>query len=192
MPDTIEDNRPIARADAFSPRVKDLFGVAMKLAARVRLSIDLPESQARELAVFGSIPAALARLKDRLSVKRAIPGRETDRAAQTRLAAFELTAEAIGGASARREIIIRAIDAERAATSVRSRAAENIRAIEDLLGEVHASSPDQREFIRRADRLRTKQINRLRIAIYDSEILAGVTERLDQVYGRYLSAALRS
>jgi hypothetical protein len=186
----MEDNGRIARAAAFSPRVKDLFGVAMRLAARVRLSIELPESRARELAVFGAIPAALERLKDRLSVHRSIPGGETDRAAQARLAAFELVAEAAGGAQ--REIIMRGIEVERRAAAAGSRTAQNIRSIEELAGELRASSPDQREFIRRADRLRARQINHLRSAIYESEILARVIERLDQVYGRYLSAALKS
>lgn len=192
MADAAGNNGVIAPAGAFSPRVKDLFGVAMRLAARVRLSIELPEPQARELAVFGSIPAALSRLKERLSIQRAIPGREADRAAQVRLAAFELAAEAAGGSIARREIIKRAIEAERAAAPARSRAAESVRSIEDLARDLNASSADQREFIRRAGRLRTIQANQLRLAIPDNEALAAAIGRLDVIYGRHLSAALKS
>jgi hypothetical protein len=164
----------------------------MRLAARERLSIELPESQARELAVFGSLSAALARLKDRLSVQRAIPGAVADSAAQVRLAAFELAAEATGGSTARREIIVQAMDAERAVVSKQSSAAEKLRAIEDLLGEARISAPSQREFIRRADRLRTRQINRLRMMIYDPAILAGIVDSLDKIYSRHLGAALKS
>jgi hypothetical protein len=84
------------------------------------------------------------------------------------------------------------MQAERTAASARSRTDGKIRAMEDLLRDLNASSPDQREFIRRADRLRTRQVNRLRLAIPDTETLAGAIDRLDLIYGRYLSIALKS
>jgi hypothetical protein len=105
--------------------VQDLFGVAFRLAARVELSIDLPEMQARELAVFGNLNTALVRLKDRMTFKRVIPGVE-GKESQVRLAVYELAAEAKGGPSAHRGIINQAIEAERAFASDKDRELEKI------------------------------------------------------------------
>jgi hypothetical protein len=95
-----------------SPRVRDLFATAVRLAARARLSVILTELEGRELALFGNLETALKRLRERVSVTIAIPGVGLDRRARVRIAAYELTAEAAGGKPARSEIIQRIIKAE--------------------------------------------------------------------------------
>jgi hypothetical protein len=173
-----------------SPRLQDLFAAAMRVAASVELSVQLLESEARLFAVFGDLETALARLRERMTVKRMIPGNEQNERSQLRLAVYELAAEAAGGPEALREIIKRGVEAEAVAAAAESRETEKIRRAEKIFDESRASSAAQREFIRRASRLRIPQVNRLQMSIFDEEALEGAVARLDALYSRYIADAI--
>jgi hypothetical protein len=151
----------------------------------------LTEAESRQLAAFGKLETALRRLSERLSVSVAIPGMQLDRRGQVRIAAYELAAEASGGSPARSEIIQRVIEAQPELAATMRRAADKASDAEKLLDESRTSSPAQRAFIRRADRLRRDQINRLRASILDQVALDRAINKLDDIYSRAVSEALR-
>jgi hypothetical protein len=177
-------------ARRMSPRLQDLLAAAMRFAALVELSVPLSESEARELAVLGDLDIALDRLRRRMTVRRVIPGTVNNEHSQVRLAVYEIAAEAIGGPEALQEVIRRGVAAETAAAAAESRATEKIRQLEKLFDERRAASAAEREFIRRASRLRVKQVNQLRMSIFDAEALERAIAGLDALYGKYLTDAI--
>jgi hypothetical protein len=185
----MEDNGNIS-THQLSPRVRDLFGTAMRLAARVKLSVELTESDAHELAHLRRIETALMRLRERLTIRRVLPGIESDQRMQVRLAVYELAAEANGGTTAQVEIIRRAVQAAQAKAAETRSAEEKARELLELLDKSKTSSPAQREFIRRVDRLRRRQLHQLRSVIFDQAALDHATCKLDEIYGRYVTAAM--
>ena len=116
---------------------------------------------------------------------------QLDRRGQVRIAAYELGVEASGGSLARAEIIQRVIEAQPELAATMRRAADKASDAEKLLDESRTSSPAQRAFIRRADRLRRDQINRLRASILDQVALDRAINKLDDIYSRAVSEALR-
>jgi hypothetical protein len=64
------------------------------------------------------------------------------------------------------------------------------RGLLELLDENKTSSPAQREFIRRVDRLRRSQLHQLRTIIFERGALDQATCKLDEIYGRYVTAAM--
>jgi hypothetical protein len=183
------DNDGQITPERMSPRLQDLFAAALRVAAMVELSIQLSESEARPLAVFGDLETALARLRERMTVQRVVPGAEQNERLQVRLAVYELATEAAGGPEALREVIKRGVEAEAAAAAAESREAGKIQQAEKIFDESRASSPAQREFIRRVGRLRIRQVNRLRISIFDADALERAIARLDTLYSSYIADA---
>lgn len=177
-------------ARRMSPRLQDLFAAAMRVAALVELSVPLSESDARQLAVLGDLDTALDRLRRRMTVQRVIPGTVSNEYSQVRLAVYELAAEATGGPEALQEVIRRGVETEKAAAAAKSRAIEKIRQFEKIFDERRAASAAEREFIRRASRLRVRQVNQLRISILDAEALERAIAELDVLYGRYMTDAI--
>jgi hypothetical protein len=106
-----------------------------------------------------------------------------------RLAVYELAAEATGGPEALQEVIRRGVETETAAAIAESRATEKIRQLK-IFDEHRASSAAEREFIRRASRLRVRQVNQLRMSIFDAEALERAIAELDVLYGRYITDAI--
>ena len=116
---------------------------------------------------------------------------QLDRRGQVRIAAYELGVEASGGSLARAEIIQRVIEAQPELAATMRRAADKASDAEKLLDESRTSSPAQRAFIRRADRLGRGQINRLRASILDQAALDRAINKLDDIYCRAVSEAQR-
>jgi len=174
-----------------SSRLQDLFAAAMRVAALVELSVQLSESEARPLAVFGDLETAMARLRERMTVQRVVPGAEQNERLQVRLAVYELVAEATGGPEALREVIKRGVEAEAAAAAAESRETGKRQQAEKIFDETRASSPAQREFIRRVGRLRIRQVNRLEMSIFDTNALERAIAELDALYSRYIFDATR-
>jgi hypothetical protein len=172
-----------------SSRLQDLFAAAMRVAALVELSLPLSESEGRELAVLGDLETALARLRERMTVQRMVPGADQNERLQVRLAVYELAAEATGGSEALREVIKRGVEAEAAAAAAELRETGKIQQAERIFDESRASSAAQREFIRRVARLRIRQVNRLRISIFDAGALERAIDSLDSLYGTYIADA---
>jgi len=162
----------------------------MRVAALVELSVDLLEAEARQLAIFGDLETALARLRDRIRVRRAIPGAEGDQRSQMRLAVYELSVEAKAGPEALRVIIKQGVEAEAAAVAAESQEAGYTKQAEKIFDESRASSAAKREFIRRADRLHTRQSNQLRISIFDSRALERAIAELNELYSHYIMDAI--
>ena len=160
------------------------------MAALVKLSVDVSESESRELAVLDRLNTALEKLRERLKIRRAARGVGVDERSQLRLAIFELVAEAHSGADGVGEVIRRGVEAEASAAAQRLRVESEIKAAERIFDENRGSSAAQRQFIRRADRLRTQQVNRLRASIFDSQELSKVISMLDDLYAHYIEQAL--
>jgi hypothetical protein len=177
-----------------SSRVQDVFGAALRVAAKTELGVELSDGDSRELSVLGTLREALNRLKVRLTVRRAVPGTSSDDSVQVHLAVYEVAAEATGDfaddPTARRRFIRRAVEAEQARTFGEDRVASKIAEAEQICDDTRANSVAQRQFIRRVDRLRRKQLNRLQTGILDSETLTHAIDKLNDLYGRYISAAL--
>ena len=171
--------------------MRDLFGTALRAAARARLHVDLTEAESRQLAAFGKLETALRRLSERLSVSVAIPGMQLDRRGQVSIAAYELASAASGGSLERSEIVQRIVQSQPECAATMRRVTDKASDAEKLLDESRTSSPAQRTFIRRADRLRRSQINRMRAAILDATALDQAIDKLDEIYSRAVSEALR-
>ncbi len=88
-----------------------------------------------------------------------------------------------------REVIKRGVEAEAAAAAAESREAGKIQQAEKIFDESRASSPAQREFIRRVGRLRIRQVNRLRLSIFDADALERAIARLYTLYSSYIADA---
>jgi hypothetical protein len=185
----MENNGQIAKP-RMSLRLQYLFAAAMRLATLAELSVELAEAEACQLAAFGNLETALARLRDRMTVRRAIPGVQRDQRSQVRLAIYELAAEAKGDHEAVQEIIRRGLEAEAAAAASASRETEKIRDAAKIFEESRASSSAGREFIRRADRLRIRQVNQLRTSIFDEGALERALVKLYELYSRYITQAV--
>jgi hypothetical protein len=138
---------------------------------------------------YRDLETALARLRERMTVQRAVPGAGHNQRSQVRLAVYELAAEAAGGPEALREVIKRGVEAEAAAAAAESREIGKIQQAQKIFDESGASSTAQREFIRRAGRLRARQINQLRMSIFDAGALERAIVNLDQLYSRYIADA---
>jgi hypothetical protein len=81
------------------------------------------------------------------------------------------------------------VEAEAAAAAAESQETGRIQQAEEIFDESRASSAAQREFIRRAGRLRTRQINQLRMSIFDAGALERAIVNLDELYSRYIADA---
>jgi len=187
----MDNNGQMTPQKRMSSRLQDLFAAAMRVAALVELSVQLSESEARPLAVFGDLETAMARLRERMTVQRVVPGAEQNERLQVRLAVYELVAEATGGPEALREVIKRGVEAEAAAAAAESRETGKRQQAEKIFDETRASSPAQREFIRRVGRLRIRQVNRLEMSIFDTNALERAIAELDALYSRYIFDATR-
>jgi hypothetical protein len=116
---------------------------------------------------------------------------QLDRRGQVSIAAYELASAASGGSLERSEIVQRIVQSQPELAATMRRAADKASDAEKLLDESRTSSPAQRAFIRRADRLGRGQINRLRASILDQAALDRAINKLDDIYSRAVSEALR-
>jgi Na+-transporting methylmalonyl-CoA/oxaloacetate decarboxylase gamma subunit len=179
---------------ATSERVRTVTAAAIAYSLRRVHGQEVPWPQAMALAATGSVRAVLARFEDQRRVRRAMPGLTPDRDFQQRLALLEVAADVSGAQDedpeARRALIRDAMDQEatlrRAAGSLERVADE----LERLRAALEAAGSGEREFVRRANRLRGEQVARLREAINDAAALELALSRLDTVYQRHLALGL--
>jgi len=138
----------------------------------------------------------MARLDDRASIKRSAPGMRPDKDFQTRLAIAEVVLDAKGvspkGSSAKMQLIEAMIASRREQLQREGELAETSEQLGALTEELQKRGPALRAFLRRGDRLRLRQRNRLQTAIPDETCLSEAYAKLDSLYAEYYRNALSS
>lgn len=160
------------------------------VALRVR-GVSLSEDQAWSLSEIGDLEDALTRLSRRLPVTRTAGPATCDKSLQLYLAVAEVVADwkGIFTGEQRPAFILRLIDQSLAAHKSGVELDAINAQIQELRGRFEAAGRKHREFLRRADRLRSSQLSRLRASILDDDRLKGAEQRLDRVYLEYFQRA---
>jgi hypothetical protein len=142
--------------------------------------------EARTLALSGDLEAVLQRLEKRRLVQRHYLTDEEQR----QLAVQEVSLELAGVAE--REIAALGTETVRRARNARQEARainEAVRRADQRFRRLEIEAPVLRRFLRKAKRLRQRQLRSLELAIRDLEALRDAKDELDAVYASFLDEA---
>lgn len=175
----------------FSPRVRTVAASAIRVASKRCLGIELTDLEASQLAEIGGVREAIERLQQASQVRRTPIDAALSRDSQKRIMIAEVVVEAKRtfekDPAGYRAFLDQLIEKEKSATS-RSRDFERaMHELEEMTSQLRAKGAAQRAFLRRVDRLRAIQVNRLRSAIFDTERLNASMAKLTGIYRKYLS-----
>ncbi len=177
-----------------SPRVREIWAAAFKLIAKEVRGCQVSQDEAVQLAEIGDLNVALQMLEDRLSYGRGAEGVRLSRESRVRVAIAEVIADAKGlhesDPGARLEFLKAAVTKEAEHLASERETAREIRVSEVLQSEIRDSTPRLRAYIRRLDRVRTLQINRLNVSIPDQDRLETAKNRLDALFETFVRRAL--
>jgi hypothetical protein len=179
---------------AASERVRSVMAAAIIRAVWTREHMEVPWQQALRLAELGSIEQVLYRLREQRKIRRFVPGIRSTPEFRDKLVLAEVVADVTGvhgDDPSDRVAMIRQMLEREAAFQRAAAALEMVQCtIDDLFAELEIVGPRQREYARKASRLRSEQRARLQESIHDPDEFSRAAERLDSVYERHIAVAM--
>ena len=180
----------------FSPRVRTVAASAIRVASKRCLGTELTNLEASQLAEIGGVQEVIERLQRASAVRRTPLDMTLSQDSQKRITIAEVLIEAKGTFAEDPAGYIaylgQLIEKEKAATA-RSRELERtMHELEEITSQLRAEGAAQRTFLRKADRLRIIQVNRLRSFITDTERLNAALAKLTDIYQHYVDRLLKS
>jgi hypothetical protein len=182
-------------ATQLSPRVLGFAATAIQTIAFCLLNVQVTDPEAFELAGIGDVSEALRLLTERLAYPRRANGMVLPRDSQSRIAVAEIIADAKGlhesDPAARLDFVRRALARESEHINSEREIIERTQAAAALALKIRNSDPQLRAFFRRIDRVRRRQVNRLKSAVPDQERCEIAIRKLDDLFERYIERAMK-